>query len=97
MVTGLCHQIDIHKCGNSEPGASADAQFICSLPSTVSNALVFVLAATNLPWELDLAMLRRLEKRIFVNLPDAGARRRILDTLLGGRCSPDVAMDQVQC
>ncbi len=60
-----------------------------------SNALVFVLAATNLPWELDMAMLRRLEKRIFVALPDTGARLRILDTLLGGRCGPGVTLQQV--
>ncbi|XP_075696916.1 katanin p60 ATPase-containing subunit A-like 2 isoform X2 [Rhinoderma darwinii] len=43
-----------------------------------SDDLVFVLAASNLPWELDCAMLRRLEKRILVELPSKEARESMI-------------------
>ncbi|XP_022925899.1 katanin p60 ATPase-containing subunit A-like 2 isoform X1 [Cucurbita pepo subsp. pepo] len=47
-----------------------------------TDELVFVLAATNLPWELDAAMLRRLEKRILVPLPEPEARKAMFEELL---------------
>jgi len=44
---------------------------------------VLVLAATNMPWVLDVGIRRRFEKRIYISLPDAGARTRMFEIHLG--------------
>ncbi|XP_076356192.1 katanin p60 ATPase-containing subunit A-like 2 isoform X3 [Tachypleus tridentatus] len=47
-----------------------------------SDDLVFVLATSNIPWELDYAILRRLEKRILVPLPSMEARAAMFKQFL---------------
>jgi SpoVK/Ycf46/Vps4 family AAA+-type ATPase len=43
---------------------------------------VYVIAATNKPWDLDEPFIRRFQKRVYVGLPDLAARKRLLETLL---------------
>ncbi|CAM8906104.1 unnamed protein product [Rhodiola kirilowii] len=49
---------------------------------TKSGERILVLAATNRPFDLDEAIIRRFERRIMVGLPSAESREMILRTLL---------------
>jgi hypothetical protein len=44
---------------------------------------ILVLGATNVPWELDPAMRRRFEKRVYIALPEAPARATMFKLNLG--------------
>ncbi|RNF18333.1 putative AAA ATPase [Trypanosoma conorhini] len=54
-----------------------------------SEARVLVMGATNRPFDLDEAIIRRFPKRVFVPLPDAPARAQILQSLLGTEETPN--------
>ena len=46
-------------------------------------AKVLVLAATNVPWDLDEAFMRRFQHRIYIPLPDAVTRKALVLSCLG--------------
>ncbi|KAL5750743.1 hypothetical protein ACOSP7_025346 [Xanthoceras sorbifolium] len=57
---------------------------------------VLVLAATNRPFDLDEAVIRRLPRRLMVNLPDSPNRAKILKVILAKEdMSPEVDFDAI--
>lgn len=57
------------------------------------DAGVLVLGATNIPWQLDSAIKRRFEKRIYIPLPGPEARRRMFELHVGSTPCELSAMD----
>src|SRR5947208_2148952 len=57
---------------------------------------ILVMRATNVPWQLDPAVLRpgRFDEKVFIPLPDPAARRKMLEIYLGKRpVDGDVDLD----
>lgn len=78
-------------CGGSDNGAESEharrlkSEFLVQMQGVTVDGTesVLVLAATNRPWEIDPAMRRRFEKRIYIPLPDAAARTALFRMHLG--------------
>ncbi len=72
--------------------SSANSQVIATLLTELdglgekrTNSSVITIVATNRPWDLDEAILSRMDLRILVDLPDEAARAEIFRVLLQGR------------
>ena len=58
--------------------------------------IVMVLGATNLPWDLDEALRRRFEKRVYVPLPNSVGRREMFNINMKGiKLQEDVDLDKL--
>ncbi|KAL3829489.1 hypothetical protein ACJIZ3_018291 [Penstemon smallii] len=63
---------------------------------TNNSERVLVLAATNRPFDLDEAVIRRMPRRFLVNLPDVQYRSKILKVILAKEeLSPDISFDSI--
>jgi vacuolar protein-sorting-associated protein 4 len=62
----------------------------------IDNRKLLILGATNLPWMIDGAALRRFDRRIYVPLPDADARSQLLaNALLKAGATTDQLVEMV--
>ncbi|XP_048787952.1 katanin p60 ATPase-containing subunit A-like 1 isoform X2 [Lagopus muta] len=58
--------------------------------------MVMVLAATNFPWDIDEALRRRLEKRIYIPLPTAKGRAELLKiNLREVELDPNISLEEI--
>ena len=76
-------------CGSRSEGESdslrrVKTEFLVQMDGVgKSDAQILTLGATNIPWELDAAIRRRFEKRVYIPLPEAEARANMVRLNLG--------------
>jgi len=76
-------------CGSRSEGESdsmrrVKTEFLVQMDGVGnSGGQILVLGATNIPWDLDAAIRRRFEKRVYIPLPDAEARSAMVKLNLG--------------
>jgi len=63
--------------------------------STKKEDRMIIIAATNKPWDLDDAMVSRFQRKLFVPLPDIGARKSIINLNLKGAGLSGISIDDI--
>ncbi|KAL3943600.1 MAG: hypothetical protein SGBAC_002344 [Bacillariaceae sp.] len=70
--------------GESDSSRRVKTEFLVQMDGVgKSDSQVLVLGATNVPWELDAAIRRRFEKRVYIPLPEPEARSYMVKLNLG--------------
>jgi vacuolar protein-sorting-associated protein 4 len=70
--------------GDNDSARRIKTEFLVQMQGVgKGNKGVLVLGATNTPWELDQAIRRRFEKRVYISLPDMQARATMFKLHIG--------------
>jgi len=70
--------------GENESSRRIKTEFLVQMQGVgKGNDGLLVLGATNIPWELDPAIRRRFEKRVYISLPDEAARTHMFKVHVG--------------
>jgi vacuolar protein-sorting-associated protein 4 len=70
--------------GEQESSRRIKTEFMAQMDGVGKDVTgVLVLGATNCPWDLDAAIRRRFERRIYIPLPDPHARKAMLQLSIG--------------
>lgn len=82
--------------GENESSRRIKTEFMVQMDGVKgSQGGVLVLGATNVPWEIDPAMRRRFEKRVYIALPEPPARAKMFKLNLGDTPN-DITDEQFQ-
>ena len=81
-------EVDSIACKREGDGSIADQrltnQLLIELDKIfLAQSEVFVIAATNLPWQIDLAVMRRFPHTVYIELPNAASRSHMFRSLFG--------------